>query len=298
MAVAASPALVHGLSGNGAAAQVSSAPLAAELTFLGTGTSMGVPTLGCPCAVCHSADERNNRLRSSIALRFANRAVLIDTGPDFRTQALRAGVHEIDAVLYTHGHADHVLGFDDLRPLTLSKPGRLPLYADDPTADTIERIFDYTFTKRDRYPTSARVDLHRLSSEPGTTLSLFGACFERIPVIHGRNTIAGYRFGRAAYLTDMSDLPQASFERLRGLDIVILDALRREPHPSHSHLDNSIAIAARIGAKQTYFTHISHDLDHGPTEADLPHGVHLAYDGLRLNFDIADGVSNACVEAA
>lgn len=249
---------------------------------------MGVPTLGCPCEVCHSTDSRNNRMRSSIALQFAGRVVLIDTGPDFRTQALRAGIDHLDAVLYTHGHADHVLGFDDLRPLTFGKTNRLPLYADDPTADTIERIFDYTFTKRDRYPTSARVDLHRLSSEAGTSLELFGACFERIPVIHGRNVIAGYRFGRAAYLTDMSDIPEASFDRLRDLDIVVLDALRREPHPSHSHLDNSIALAARIGAKKTYFTHISHDLDHAATEENLPTNVHLAYDGLRLNFQIAD----------
>lgn len=248
---------------------------------------MGVPTLGCMCAVCRSGDPRNNRMRSSIALSYATKVVLIDTGQDFRTQALRAGIQQVDAVLYTHGHADHILGFDDLRPLTFGKPGRLPLYADDPTAETIERIFDYTFTKRDRYPTSARVDLHRLSSEPGTSLELFGACFERIPVIHGRSTIAGYRFGRAAYLTDMSDIPEASFERLHDLDIIVLDALRREPHPSHSHLDNSVTLAKRIGAKQTYFTHISHDLDHASTEDNLPGNIHLAYDGLRLAFQIA-----------
>lgn len=263
------------------------------MLFLGTGTSMGVPTLGCPCAVCHSTDPHDNRMRSSIALRFAGRTVLIDTGQDFRTQALRFGIDSLDAVLYTHGHADHVLGFDDLRPLTFGKTARLPLYADDPTADTIERIFDYTFKKRDRYPTSARVELHRLSSEPGTALDLFGVRFERVPVIHGRNTIAGYRFGRAAYLTDMSDIPEASFERLQGLDIVVLDALRREPHPSHSHLDNSVALAARIGARETYFTHISHDLDHAATEAGLPPGVHLAYDGLRLPFQIADAAGTA-----
>ncbi len=259
----------------------------AELLFLGSGTSMGVPTLGCKCAVCHSSDPRNNRLRSSIALQYNDRVVLIDTGPDFRTQLLRAGIDHVDAVLYTHSHADHILGFDDLRPLTFGKPSRMPLYADDPTASTIERIFDYTFAEKDRYPTSARVDLHRLSTEPGTTLPLFGACFERIPVIHGRHSIAGYRFGRAAYLTDMSDIPEASFDRLRDLDIVILDALRREPHPSHSHLDKSVALAARIGAKATYFTHISHDLDHAPTEENLPPGVHLGYDGLRLPFLIA-----------
>ncbi len=264
----------------------------AELIFLGTGTSMGVPTLGCGCDVCHSTDPHNNRMRASIALKFHQggtpRTVLIDTGPDFRTQAIRFGISAVDAVLYTHGHADHVLGFDDLRPLTFGKAAPTPLYADDPTANIIERIFDYTFRTVDRYPTSARVDLHRLSTEPGTSLPLFGVCFERIPVLHGRNTIAGYRFGSAAYLTDMSDIPEASYDRLRGLDIVVLDALRREPHPSHSHLDKSIAIAQRIGAKRTYFTHIGHDLDHGPTAEDLPETIYMAYDGLRLSFNIAE----------
>lgn len=230
-------------------------------------------------------------MRSSIALKWTDgagvpRTVMVDTGQEFRVQALRAGIRSVDAVLYTHGHADHVLGFDDLRPLTFGQSGNMPLYADDATADVIEHIFEYTFRKANRYPTSARVDLHRLSSEPGTKLDLFGAPFERIPVIHGRHTIAGYRFGSAAYLTDMSDLPEESFARLRGLDIVVLDALRREPHPSHSHLDKSVAIARRIGAKQTYFTHISHDLAHEATEAELPEGIHMAYDGLSLPFDI------------
>jgi phosphoribosyl 1,2-cyclic phosphate phosphodiesterase len=256
---------------------------------------MGVPTLGCTCSVCKSSDPHNNRMRASIALRYrdavhdTDRTVIIDTGQEFRIQALRFGIDRIDAVLYTHGHADHVLGFDDLRPLTFGHSANVPLYADDPTADIIERIFDYTFRKVDRYPTSARVDLHRLSAEPGTTVPLFGAMFERIPVIHGLHTIAGYRFGNAAYLTDMSDIPEDSFNRLRDLDIVILDALRREPHPSHSHLDKSIAIAQRIGARRTYFTHISHDLDHAPTEAELPDGIHMAYDGLSLDFDIHPG---------
>ncbi len=268
----------------------------ADLLFLGTGTSMGVPTLGCTCAVCHSTNPRNNRMRSSVAIRYGGKLVLIDTGQDFRTQALRFSIDRIDTVLYTHGHADHVLGFDDLRPLTFGWPGDLPLYADDATATIIERVFDYTFTKKDRYPTSARVDLRRLSTEPGTSLSLFGACFERVPVIHGRHTIGGYRFGNAAYLTDMSGIPEASFDRLHGLDIVVLDALRHEPHPSHSHLNNSIALAQRIGAKRTYFTHISHELDHETTEESLPEGIHMAYDGLRLDFDIAPPPDARCGE--
>ena len=255
---------------------------------------MGVPTLGCTCDVCRSTDPRNNRMRSSIAIRYVGKLVLIDTGQDFRTQALRFGIDRVDAVLYTHGHADHVLGFDDLRPLTFGRPDNLPLYADDATATIIERIFDYTFRKQDRYPTSARVSMHRLKTELGRSVPLFGACFERVPIMHGRHRTAGYRFGSAAYLTDMSNIPEESFDRLHGLDIVVLDALRREKHPSHSHVDHSIALAQRIGAKRTYFTHIAHELDHAATEESLPPGIHMAYDGLRLDFDIAPPADALC----
>ncbi len=262
----------------------------ATLTFLGSGTSMGVPTLGCPCAVC--ADARlpgspNRRTRPSLRLVYNDRTVLIDTGPDFHAQAIREGLTRVDAVLYTHGHADHILGFDDLRPLTFGRPGNLPLYADDPTADIIERVFEYTFRKVDRYPTSARVDLHRISQAPGTHVPLFGADFVRVPVTHGRNMISGYRFGTAAYLTDMSDISPASAELLQGLDILILDALRRDPHPSHSHLAKSLDFVAHLKPQRAFFTHICHDLDHDAVNAELPANVRLAHDGLQLTFDIA-----------
>lgn len=261
----------------------------ATLTFLGTGTSMGVPTLGCLCAVCqdaHNPASPNRRTRPSILLTYNDHHVLIDTGPDFHAQAIRERVTSVDAVLYTHGHADHVLGFDDLRPLSFGKPDGLPLYADNPTADVIERIFDYTFRKHNRYPTSARVTLNRIPDEPGAPIDLFGATFQRIPVTHGRDTVSGFRFGSAAYLTDMSDIPPESLPLLQNLDILILDALRREPHPSHSHLANSIALAEKIAARRTYFTHISHDLDHNTVNAELPPHIRLAHDGLQLQFDI------------
>lgn len=257
------------------------------MTFLGTGTSMGVPTLGCNCAVCTSTDPQNDRTRASVMLQYGGHTVLVDTGPDFRQQARRARIRKVDAVLYTHGHADHVLGMDDLRPLTFGRSGPVPLYADDSTADTIERVFDYTFRKTDAYPTRARVQMHRLSSEPGTRFDLFGASVERINVQHGRNIIAGYRFGQAAYITDMSDLPEETYASLHDVDVLVLSTLRREPHPSHAHLEKSIAVAQRIGAKQTYFTHISHDLDHSATCHELPAGMALAYDGLSVEFDIA-----------
>jgi phosphoribosyl 1,2-cyclic phosphate phosphodiesterase len=250
---------------------------------------MAVPTLGCTCQVCtdaHRPGSPNRRTRPSVLINYNQHNVLIDTGQDFHAQAVRENLRSVDAVLYTHSHADHILGMDDLRPLSFATPAGLPLYADDETATVIERIFEYTFRKVDRYPTSARVHIHRLSTDTNTQLALFGATFLRVPVTHGRNTIAGYRFGTAAYLTDMSDIPDESLPLLQGLDLLILDALRREPHPSHSHLEKSVALVQKIGAKRAYFTHISHDLDHEATNATLPPHIRLAHDGLQLTFDI------------
>jgi phosphoribosyl 1,2-cyclic phosphate phosphodiesterase len=276
----------------------------ATLTFLGSGTSMGIPTLGCDCAVCTSAvssapglpasKPQNRRTRPSVLISYNNHNVVIDTGPDFHAQAIRAGIRRLDAVFYTHGHADHILGMDDLRPLTFHSPRPLPLYADAPTAATIERIFDYTFPSDSdpdaRYPTSARVALHRLSPTPGAAVPLFGACFQRIPVAHGRQTITGYRFGSAAYLTDLSGIPAESLPLLANLDILILDALRRQPHPTHSSLENSIQLVDQLKPRRAFFTHMSHDLDHEATNAALPPHIRLAYDGLQLHFNIAPDI--------
>jgi phosphoribosyl 1,2-cyclic phosphate phosphodiesterase len=252
---------------------------------------MGVPTLGCTCAVCtdaHQPNSPNRRTRPSVLITYGQPAhnVLIDTGPDFHAQAIRENLTTIDAVLYTHGHADHILGMDDLRPLSFHHRGGLPLYADAATADTIERVFEYTFRKVDRYPTSARVNLHRLPETTGFALNLFGADFIRVPITHGRDTIAGYRFGSAAYLTDMSDIPEESYPLLQDLDILILDALRHSPHPSHSHLSNSIDLVDRIAPKRAFFTHISHDLGHATVNASLPPHIQLAHDGLKLTFNL------------
>lgn len=262
----------------------------ATLTFLGTGTSMGVPTLGCTCAVCRDAVQpgsKNRRTRPSVLLQFNGHVVLIDTGPDFHAQAIREQLSRVDAVFYTHHHADHILGMDDLRPLSFKNAGDLPLFADEATTEVIRRVFHYTFRTIDRYPTSARVQLHPLPVTAGGAISIFGADFQRIPVIHGREIITGYRFGSAAYLTDMSDLSEESIALLQGLDVLILDALRREPHPSHSHLEKSIGYVERLKPKRAFFTHMSHDLDHDATEAMLPPHIRLAYDGLKIEFDIA-----------
>jgi phosphoribosyl 1,2-cyclic phosphate phosphodiesterase len=259
----------------------------ATLTFLGTGTSMGVPTLGCDCAVCTSTDPRNRRTRPSILLEYNSHIVLVDTGPDFHAQALREGIRHVDAVLYTHGHADHVMGFDDLRPLSFRLKGNMPVYADDETAKNIERIFEYTFRKEDRYPTSAQVEIHRIDPTPGSGIDIFGACVRRIPVTHGRQEITGYRFGSAAYLTDMSDIPAESLPLLQDLDVLILDALRHEPHPSHSHIEKSVALVEQLKPRRAFFTHMGHDLDHEATDATLPPHIRLAYDGLKITFEIA-----------
>ena len=261
----------------------------ATLTVLGSGTSMGVPTLGCTCAVCQDAvlpGSKNRRTRPSIRLDFGEpqRTVLIDTGPDFHHQAIAHHISHVDAVFYTHHHADHILGMDDLRPLSFRSG--IPLFADEATAEVLRRVFAYTFRSENRYPTSARVEIHPLPTPPGA-IELFGADFQPIPVTHGRETITGYRFGAAAYLTDLSDLPEASVPLLQDLDILILDALRREPHPSHSHIDKSVGIVELLKPRRAFFTHMGHELDHDATEATLPPHIRLAYDGLQLTFNIS-----------
>jgi phosphoribosyl 1,2-cyclic phosphate phosphodiesterase len=252
----------------------------AEIVILGSGTSMGVPTLGCDCEVCTSTDPRNTRSRPSVAVQWDGHTVVIDTGQDFRQQALREHIRSIDAVLYTHAHADHILGMDDLRPLTFRRPGGIPLYADDPTATVLERVFEYTFSPDASYPTRARVDLRRLNGHESVEIG--GLRFQRVPVLHGDITIAGYRFGSAAYLTDMNAIPDASLPYLENLDVLIIDALRWSHHPSHNSVEQALHWVERVRPRRTFFTHVAHELDHAKTEAQLPGHVRLAWDGLRI----------------
>ncbi|MGB9146898.1 MAG: MBL fold metallo-hydrolase [Acidobacteriaceae bacterium] len=261
----------------------------AEIVFLGSGTSMGVPTLGCTCAVCTSADPRNRRTRPSIAVQWTNggqaHTVVIDTGPDFREQALREKIRHIDAVFYTHAHADHILGMDDLRPLSFRhKPKSLPLYADEATAAILRRIFDYTFSADSKYPMRARVELRGL--ENTDTAEVAGARFQRVPVMHGDMQVAGFRFGEAAYLTDVSSIPESSLPLLEGLEVLVLDALRPQPHPSHASLEEALAWVERVQPGRAWFTHMSHEVDHAATEATFPPQVRLSYDGLRIPFEL------------
>jgi phosphoribosyl 1,2-cyclic phosphate phosphodiesterase len=255
----------------------------AVLTVLGSGTSMGVPTIGCSCRVCTSTDPHDRRTRPSIMLEYEGRCVLIDTTPDFREQAIREHITHLDAVLYTHAHADHILGLDDVRPLSLRHHEKIPLYAYPSTAEALQKIFRYIFDSEYKYGGLARVQMNHLNG----SLELFGARFEPVTVLHGDAEIHGFRFGSAAYLTDFSAIPPASMERLRGLDILFLDALRHRPHPTHSTVANSLKLVEELQPRRAFFTHISHDLPHEETNRDLPGHVRLAHDGLKLEFDIA-----------
>ena len=252
---------------------------------------MGVPTLACRCAVCTSADAHDRRLRPSVLLRWheattgmgseIERAVVIDTGPDFREQALNEKLTHVDAVFYTHAHADHILGMDDLRPLSFiaaRRGGPIPLYADRETTANLEQVFSYTFSPHATYPTRARVELQPLRERNVVD----GVEFVRIPLLHGEMQISGFRFGNAAYLTDVSAIPESSFALLEGVEVLAISALRHVPHPSHSTLEQSLEWSRRIGAKQTWFTHIAHDLGHEETNRNLPENAKLAYDGLSV----------------
>ncbi len=249
-----------------------------KVTFLGTGTSVGVPRIACDCAVCASTDPRNKRLRCSLWLEQDGRSILIDTTPDLRTQVLRAGIRRLDGVLLTHGHADHLHGLDDVRCFGLEHSRPLPCYADRCTIQRIRTVFDYAF--RTNNPSSVpRLALHQVDGP----FNLAGFTIVPVPLLHGRQQILGYRIGDLAYLTDCSDIPQASMPLLQRLEVLVLGALRDHPHPTHFSLDQAVAAANSIAAGRTLLTHISHSLDHATTNARLPASVQLSYDGLTLS---------------
>lgn len=250
-----------------------------KITVLGSGTSVGVPTVGCHCAVCQSEDPRDNRLRPSILISYDGHNVLVDTTPDFRAQALRARIDHLDAIVFTHSHADHILGLDDVRPYNFRQKGQIPIYAAADTMEVIRRVYQYIFDGVKRESNVPQLATHVLD---GGVFDLFGLEFRPVRVLHGSAWIYGFRFGAAAYLTDHSDIPEESMQALCGLDVLFLDALRHKPHPTHSTVDRSIKTVERLSPRRAFFTHISHDLAHERTESLLPPNVRLAYDGLEI----------------
>ncbi|HCC56182.1 MAG TPA: MBL fold metallo-hydrolase [Solibacterales bacterium] len=255
-----------------------------KLTVLGSGTSAGVPTIGCRCAVCTSADPRDNRMRPSIVVSHEGRNILIDTTPDFRTQALRSNLDRVDAILFTHSHADHILGLDDVRPFNYMQGAPIPIYAATDTLETIRRIFSYVFEDAPRQTHVPKLEVHVVDGSP---FELFGLQVQPIPLVHGNQMIYGYRIGPLAYMTDHSEIPPASKAMLRDLDVLFHDALRRTPHPTHSTVDDALRNIEELRPKRAFFTHICHDLGHAATEASLPPNVHLAYDGMQLEMPAA-----------
>ena len=257
----------------------------ASILVLGSGTSVGVPMIGCRCKVCTSNDQRDKRLRPSVLLRFGDTRILIDTSPDFRYQALHFGIDRIDAILFTHSHADHILGLDDVRPFNFMQKQEIPIFASADAWDVIERTFRYVFDASPSESSRPRLKPHLFETQ---SFCVANVEFQPIRMAHGKGTVYGFRFGNCAYLTDHSDIPNESLEKLHGLDVLFLDALRHNPHPTHSTVEESLRTVELLKPKRAYFTHISHDLLHAAVEARLPAGVHMAYDGLEIAIGRAD----------
>jgi len=253
-----------------------------EMILLGTGTSVGVPAIGCGCDVCQSDNPKNNRTRCSVILGLPEGNLLIDTSPDLRTQLLREQIGLVHAVAYTHEHSDHVLGLDDLRLMQFYLDDAVPLYCEGDVENRIRKAFDYAFSDRPSTHAGAtpKLRFERIGLEP---FDVLGATITPIRLLHGpRFEVLGFRVGNVAYCTDTSELPVESWPKLEGLDVLILDALRPTPHVTHMSLSQAVEASKQLGAKQVYFTHVAHDLEYEATNAELPDGMELAYDGLHI----------------
>jgi phosphoribosyl 1,2-cyclic phosphate phosphodiesterase len=252
----------------------------ARVTFLGTGTSHGVPMIGCRCSVCTSEDPRDRRWRPSLYLQLPDLAVLVDTSTDLRSQALQFGVSRVDAILFTHGHADHVMGLDEVRRYNALQNGSISCFADAQTVAEIRRTFAYIFDAAT--PASGGLPMLDLFTIAGE-FCLGREVIVPVPVLHGRRSVLGYRVGSFAYLTDCSFIPETSWPLLDGVKLLVVDALRDRPHPTHFTVAQALEAVDRVRPDRAWFTHIAHDLSHAATCARLPDGVELAYDGLAVD---------------
>ncbi|MDP4198188.1 MAG: MBL fold metallo-hydrolase [Bacteroidota bacterium] len=249
-----------------------------KVTLLGTGTSTGVPMIGCDCRTCRSEDSRDKRLRVSVLIEHDGKNILIDTSADFRQQMLSHGVTHLEAILYTHNHYDHIAGFDDIRAFQFLRRKAPPCYADEVTTNHIRRTFDYAFGAATQLGGGLpEVRFTIIDEQP---FDVFGLRVIPVPLIHGRMSILGFRIGGFAYLTDCSEIPEASFALLEGLDTLILDGLRPKPHPTHFSIEEAVLQAGRIAPRITYLTHMNHDVLHEAVERELPPHVKLGFDGL------------------
>jgi len=250
-----------------------------RITFLGTGTSVGVPTVGCDCDTCLSEDGRDKRLRTSVLVEQGAHNFIIDASTDFRQQSLRVGLKKLDAILFTHSHADHCFGLDDARPF-MFRHGPLAVFATETTWQGLRRIYAYAFDPAP-YPGVPRILAHRVEGD----FNLFGLDVEPLMVLHGKLAVTAFRIGPFAYVTDCNEIPEETLARLRGLDLLVIDALRFKKHPTHMTLDESLAYIERLRPRRALLTHISHDIKHEETSGHLPAGVEIAYDGLVVELD-------------
>ena len=249
-----------------------------KVTFLGTGTSYGVPMVGCECRVCTSDNPKNSRTRSSIIISEGENNILIDAATELRIQCLKNKVKSLDAVLLTHSHADHILGFDDLRHFNRSRKSNIPVYGSCDTVDSVSRMFSYAFREVPSNGSKPKVSLIPIDGK----LNLSGIEVIPVDVMHGQERVTAYRFNKFAYVTDVSQIPRDSVDKLQGLDLLIIAALRNIPHEKHFSIEQAINVVSRLKPKQTFFTHIAHDIEHEETNKDLPPGIKLAYDGLTI----------------
>jgi phosphoribosyl 1,2-cyclic phosphate phosphodiesterase len=248
-----------------------------KVTFLGTGTSQGVPVIGCACDVCRSMDYRDKRLRSSIHIQVSDKSFVVDTGPDFRQQMLREQISKVDAVLYTHGHKDHIAGLDDVRAYNYLHNMDMPIYGNKDVLKQLQIEFHYAFGQL-KYPGTPQIQLNEITEDQ------FEACgvrFTPLPVKHFKLPVLGFRVNDFCYITDANHIPDSTYEKMKGTKVLVLNALQREKHISHFNLNEALDVATKVGAEQTYFIHVSHKLGrHNQIEKELPNSVALAYDGL------------------